>query len=84
MQKSNYKVVKSVALSSPYDPRYIVVDAESGKTRMMPTGMATSQRKKPMPPLGTSGNPMRRKRRRKRQRPLSANGSKTTRTLKRM
>lgn len=32
MQKSNYKVVKSVALSSPYDPRYIVVDAESGKT----------------------------------------------------
>ena len=32
MQKVNYKVVKSVALSSPYDPRYIVVDAESGKT----------------------------------------------------
>ena len=32
MQKVNYKVVKSVALSSPYDPRYIVVDSETGKT----------------------------------------------------
>lgn len=30
--KQNYAVVKSATLSSPYDPRYIVVDAETGKT----------------------------------------------------
>ena len=55
--KHNYAVVKSATLSSPYDPRYIVVDAETGKTLDDANGYGYKSAQKAHAAFGYKSNP---------------------------